>query len=380
MKIKVLKIFFIFFILGFGIFFTYLYHLYTLKSVKVLNISEIDKLDIEGLGKHYKIPGFTYSVIKNGETIIGDAYGYIYQDSDTKIKRDNYFQLGSCTKAFTGLMAARLVDNGSLSWDTNFFDLYLNWKEKSNSAYYSITLKDLLSHRAKIQPFTHNVVDSELPLTSNNPLERRLEFCKYVLSLDPVTEDAPYYSNAGYSLAGIMLEKVTGKSWEDLALQTANEIGIKINFGRPNLLDTNQPWGHKISWFRKLKPVPPYDDNKLPFVIAPAGDISMRISDMSKYIEVYLKGISGMDDYIKSETCNYLLFGIPEYSIGWCNNIDDGDTYALHGGSDGTYYSQVTIYKDLKAAIIILTNAPDCKDTHHFINDLTNYLKGQYIN
>lgn len=71
----------------------------------------------------------------------------------------------------------------------------------------------------------------------------------------------------------------------------------------------------------------------------------LTISDMSKYVQVFIEGISGKDGYIKSTTCNYLLLGIPEYSIGW-GNAYNGDTYASHNGSEGgTYYSHVMIFK-----------------------------------
>lgn len=355
---------------------TYIYHLCATKSMKVLDFATVDKIGIEGLREYYKIPSCAFSVIKDGEVVKEGALGFIYKGSNIKVKVDNRFSIGSLTKAFTGLIAAKLVDDGVLSWDTNFFDIYPEWKSEANPAYYSITLKDLLSMRAKIQPFTHGVVDSKLPLSSKNPIDRREEFGKYVLSLSPVPEKT--YSNASISLASIMMEKVSGKSWESMALQTAKEIEINIDFGRPNKKDTNQPWGHRKDWFGNLNPVSPKEKSSLPFVLAPSGDINMTISDMSKYVQVFIEGISGKDGYIKSATCNYLLFGIPEYSIGW-GNAYDGDTYATHNGSDGTYYSQVMIFKELKSAIIILTNAPDNKDTQNFITNLRNYLKLKYI-
>lgn len=377
MKSKILKtcsIIFIFIILIGAI--TYIYHLRATKSKNVPDAATVDKMGIEGLGEYYKIPGFAYSVIKEGEFVKEGASGFIYHGSDLKVNIENRFNLGSLTKSFTGLIAAKLVDDGVLSWDTNFFDIYPEWKSEANPAYYSITLKDLLSMRAKIQPFIHDIVDSKLPLSSKNPIDRRVEFGKYVLSLSPVPENT--YSNASISLACIMLEKVSGKSWESLALQTAKEIDINIDFGRPNKKDVCQPWGHRKDWFGNLNSVSPEEENSVPFVLAPSGDINMTISDMSKYVQIFIEGISGKDGYVKSTTCNYLLFGIPEYSIGWGNGYE-GDTYASHNGSDGTYYTHVLIFKELKSAIIIMTNAPDNKDTLNFIADLRNYLKLKFI-
>lgn len=355
---------------------TYIYHLSVTKSIEVPDNATVDKLGIEGLREYYNIPGFVYSVIKEGEVVIEGSSGFIYKGSNIKVDTDNRFNIGSLTKAYTGLIAAKLVDDGVLSWDTKFFDIYPDWKSEANPEYYSITLEDLLSMRARIRPFTHNVFDSKLPLSSTNPIERREEFGKYVLSLSPVPENT--YSNASISLASIMLEKVSGESWESMALQTAKELDINIDFGRPNAKDINQPWGHRKDWFGKLNPVSPMEKASIPSVLAPSGDINMTISDMSKYVQVFIDGISSKDGYIKSTTCNYLLFGLPDYSIGW-GNAYDSETYAFHNGSDGTYYSHVMVFKELKSAIIILTNAPDNEDTHNFIADLRNHLKRKYI-
>src|SRR5688500_847188 len=74
------------------------------------------------------------------------------KNEQTKAKHSDYFHLGSNTKAITGFVAAYLVENNKIKWTTKFFDLFPNWKKQSDPAYYEITLVDLLSHRAKIQP------------------------------------------------------------------------------------------------------------------------------------------------------------------------------------------------------------------------------------
>ncbi len=385
MKKKLIFVFGLTLIISLGV--TLLLNEYCIRDKEPLQLDDVKKVGIEGLRKYYRIPGLTYCIIRDGKIIQINALGYIFEGSDKKVTIEDKFQIGSCGKAYTSLISSRLVEKGLISWDTKLFDLFPEWKSNSNQAYYSITLKDLLSHKTSLQPLnsfygkadpsSKKIIYTNIPNFTGNQQERRSQFCKYVLTLPPVKSTEINYANSGYSIAGLMLEKVTGESWENLAMETAKEIGISIDLG--NSTDREQPWGHKVGWFGKRIPVSPEDyTHFIDPIISPAGNINISIKDMAKYVNIYLEGLNGKDGYITSETCKYLLCGIPKYSMGWYNETNP-ETYFYHYGSEGTFYSNVTIFKDLNSAIIILTNAPGCKDTQNFLNELRNYLKGKFI-
>ena len=362
---------------------------YCIQDKKPLQSNTVKNIGIEGLQEYYRVPGFTYCIISDGKIIKMDALGYIFEGSERKVSIQDKFKIGSCCKSYTALIASKLVEKGLISWDTRLFDLFPEWKSNSNQAYYSISLKDLLSHNTSLQPFntftgksgffSKEVIYTNIPSFAGNQQERRLQFCKYVLTLPPVKSTEMNYANSGYSIAGIMLEKVSGKSWEDLAMETARDIGVSISFGNPNSIDREMPWGHKVGWFGKRIPVSPEDySGFIDPITAPAGDLDISINDMATYVKIYLDGLNGKDGYITSQTCKYLLSGIPKYAMGWYNE-SDSETIFYHYGSEGTFYSNVMIFKELNSAIIIFTNAPGCKDTQNFLNDLRNYLKGRFI-
>lgn len=101
----------------------------------------------------YNIPEISYAVVDSKSTIEIAALGRhkIYlQDTATLNDR---FHIGSNTKAITAFIVAKYVEKGKLKWTTKFFDIFPDWKENSKVEYYNITLQDLLSHRARIQPF-----------------------------------------------------------------------------------------------------------------------------------------------------------------------------------------------------------------------------------
>ncbi len=387
MKKKLIYIICLLLLVSLGVIF--LLNQYCIQDKKPLQFNAVKKIGVEGLQRYYRIPGVTYCIIKDGKTIEINSSGYIFEGSDKKVTIEDKFQIGSCGKSYTSLIASKLVEKGLIRWDTKLFDLFPEWKKNSNQAYYSITLKDLLSHKTSLQPLntfigkvdkaSKKVIHTNIPNFTGNEQERRMEFCKYVLTLPPIKGIDINYANSGYSIAGIMLEKVARKSWEDLAMETANDIGISISFGNPNATDSEQPWGHEVGWFGKRIPVSPENYTRfIDTISSPAGNINISVKDMAKYVNVYLEGLNGRDGYITSQTCKYLLSGIPKYAMGWYNESDNG-TIFYHYGSEGTFYSNVMIFKELNSAIIILTNAPGCKDTQNFLDDLRNYLKGKYI-
>jgi len=317
---------------------------------------DISKVATEILLKD-SIPAIAYAVVAVDE-IKFDVVGIRnINERENKVQKSDYFHLGSNSKAITGFVAAYLVELGKINWDTKFFDLLPNLLGESNPNYKDISLQDLLSHRAKINAFTSGNDFLNLPEFNGNKKEQREQFAKYVLTLDPVDNNEVYnYSNAGYSIAILMLEKVTDKSWEDLVkLVLTDKLNLEVAFGWPNRNFKNQPFGH---WEEngKIIALNPTIDYDLKW-IEPGGDLSMKIEDYAKFIQLNLQGLKGKGNELKAETYQFLNFGLPNYSIGWANYELKGNKFAEHAGSDGTFFSYTLIDTEFKKAYIILVNS-----------------------
>lgn len=329
----------------------------------------------------YKIPELGYSVVSLDKIIELQILGFHRTDlrnENTRASSLDYFHLGSNTKAITGFVAATLVEKNKINWSTKFFDLFPTWKNNSNPEYYEITLADLLSHRAKIQPYTSGLEYQKLPKFSGDKSEQRKQFSKYLLSTEPVknTDKIYAYSNAGYSIASLMLEKVSGKTWEQLTTQMMSKnMNIKIGFGWPNKLNLNQPYGH---WIENdtLKPNPPGIEYNLSLG-EPAGDICMTLPDYSKFIQLNLQGLLGKDNILKSSTYNYLHFGLEDYSIGWGNVNKNNIQLSEHSGSAGTFFCHTLLDKSNKIAYVIVTNSAT-QGTQEAVFKLLTKLRKKY--
>lgn len=351
--------------------------LLTAFNAKAQDIQKI----ADSLIRTNKIPELGFAVISVDSILELQTVGYHRVDlksEQTKAKLTDYFHLGSNTKAVTGFVAAKLIEENKIKWTTKFFDLFPEWKKNSNPLYFKITLADLLSHKARIQPYTSGLEFQQLPLFKGNKSDRRKKFAKYLLKQNPVISNKIVYnySNAGYSIASLMLEKVSGKSWEQLTKNIMSKlVNVDIQFGWPNKFNTNEPYGH---WIENdtLKALSPKIEYNLS-LIEPAGDISMKLEDYAKFIQLNLKGLTGKGNILKVSTYLFLHYGLNDYAIGWRNVNKKNNQFSEHSGSAGTFFSYTLINKTKKIAYIVVANSATV-ETQEGIFNLLDKMKDKY--
>jgi CubicO group peptidase (beta-lactamase class C family) len=313
----------------------------------------------DSIRRVYNVPELAFAVV-TGDSILEMSFlgHHSINLPDTAASTDR-FHIGSNTKAMTGFIAAKVVEEGKLNWDTKFFDIFPEWQRTCDTAYFNITLAQLLSHRARIRPFTDDNESLAIPLFKGDKEERRQGFGKWVLTLKPVIVDTALhynYSNAGYVLAALMVERATNRTWEDLVNICFNQnLGINTQLSWPDNQTKKDTWGH---WMvgDSLKPVPSNTKFRLDYG-EPAGDINITLPDYIKFIQLNIKGLEGKDNFLKSSTYNYIHRGISDYSIGWANVYDRGKEFSAHSGSAGTYFTTVSIDRQKDIAYIIFMNS-----------------------
>lgn len=327
----------------------------------------------------YNIPELSYAVI-DSKTILEIATlgKHSIELTDTATLNDR-FHIGSNTKAMTAFIIAKYVEKGKLKWKTKFFDLFPDWKEKSKPEYTNITLQDLLSHKAGIQPFQGDD-DPKIPDFIGTNQEKRKQFGQFVLTLESMRLDDqnPFiYSNAGYTLATLMLEKVTKKSWEQLVEKVFNmDLKLNVKLSWPENQKQKDTWGHSTE-NGKLKPIPSNWDYHLDYT-EPAGDINLKLIDYIKFIQLNLKGLEGQNNYLKSETYKFIHKGVENYSLGWFNIYENGKELSVHSGTGAfTYFTIVHIDRIKNKAFIIFTNSFN-QETQQGVRLLMRKLKENY--
>ncbi|MES2681403.1 MAG: serine hydrolase domain-containing protein [Bacteroidota bacterium] len=308
----------------------------------------------DSVRQKYRIPELAFAVISEDKIVEQQVLGYKKINSDLKASVNDRFRLGSNTKLLTGYIAATLVKQNKIKWDTRFFDLFPELKPKSQAAYHDLTLLSLLSFRTKLIRWTYTA-DEPRPSSFNGGEEaQRLQFVKWVLAQKPIEAAGEVnFSNPAYVLAGLMLEKSSGQSYKHLVKDLGSELDIKFDFGPPNLYDSlQQPWGHDA----ELLPESPKENVKLSWLL-PAGNINVSLPDFCKFIQLQLKGLAGKEKVLSKPEFVFLFEGLPGYSIGWFSATDgNNNPYAYHIGNPGTFLSKVYLYRDKGKAFILFSN------------------------
>lgn len=338
-----------------------------------ISLKYADSIRIE-----YKIPEISYAVINDKSILEIQAIGLHSLELKDSATLNDRFHIGSLTKAMTAFIIAKYVEKGKLKWTTKFFDIFPEWKSGSKREYYDITLQDLLSHRARIQAF-QGMDDPPIPDFKGSKQSRRKSFGKFVLTLNPVELDTIHkfkYSNADYTLATLMIEKVTHKNWEQLVELVFNkDLKMNVAFSWPENQKLKDTWGHSFE-NDKLVPVPSNTDYQIGLT-EPAGDINIKLKDYIRFIQLNLRGLREENIYLKSKTVQFIHKGIDDYSLGWYNIYENGKSLSTHSGTAGTYYSLVHIDRDNGKAFIIFTNSFS-QDTQQGVRLLMRKLKENY--
>lgn len=162
----------------------------------------------------FRVPGMAITVVQ-GDSTYAAGYGVLEQGGDAAVDADALFQIGSVSKAFTAAALALLVDEGKLGWDDPVIDHLPEFRMYDAWVTREFTVRDLLTHR------------SGLPLGAGDLLmfpegtATRAEIIHALRYLKPSSSfRAKYdYDNLMYIVAGEVVARVSGSSFEDFVEQ-----------------------------------------------------------------------------------------------------------------------------------------------------------------
>lgn len=337
--------------------------------------AQVTKEFADSIRGRYLIPELAYAVVTADSILVLETIGVQRNNLGYRAGPNDRFHLGSNTKAITAFLAALLVEEGKIKWDTKFFDLFPQLRKNSKPAYQNITLENLVTFRGKLPPYTYTTKRPTLQQITGTDAQQRLLLARYFLSHKPMKRaDGLTPSNADYILAGLMLEKAAGKSYQELVTALGKTLGIDFGFDYPNLADTLQPWGHDSA----LRPLPPAIHKKMNWLLS-AGNINVSMEGYCTFIQLLLQGINGRAPMLSQNTYTRLLFGLPRFSYGWFTKVDSVNGYhiAYNQGNAGAFTTQVEVIRERSQAIIIFTNAATEK-TAEGIEELKKFLYRAY--
>ena len=323
----------------------------------------------------FGIPAISVSVMDREQILYTVSEGIKVYGESEPIAGSDYFHIGSCSKSVLAYLASKLIEEGLISWDTKFFDIYPELKDGSLPDYSAITLEDLLSCRAGIKPYTSGLeAYPDLPSSQ----DREIDFIRYLLSLPPASErrdSGKYeflYSNASFTPAAAMLEKVSGLSWEKLLQKyIVRDLGIDLFVGWPYEKSPDQPEGHLPGNGSTPTVVGPVSGYTLNPLIWPSGNLSMTPDGFGKYVQLHLKGLTGSGNEPDSEVIRYMDTKYNGFSLGAWNGTNTGKYYVCLDGTAGTYYARGILMPDSDFGFAIMMNCGSEEAAEYITMQLT---------
>lgn len=148
-------------------------------------------------------------VVDNGKLAFKKGYGLANIEWNMPNTPDTKFRLGSLTKQFTAMLIMQLVEQGKLKLAGNITDYLPDYPKAAGD---KITLHHLLTHSSGIPNYTNFPSFNSINRNRYKPADFIKQFSDSTLQFEPGTAFA--YSNSGYFLLGVIIEKVTGKTYE----------------------------------------------------------------------------------------------------------------------------------------------------------------------
>jgi D-alanyl-D-alanine carboxypeptidase len=314
----------------------------------------------DSIRKYRSVPGIVYAVFSDDRIMEVGAIGIRTLKNKDSIRVRDRFHIGTNTGAFTSYIAARLSETGKLSWNTPVIKLFPDLNGHCMKLYQQVTLQQFLSQRGGVKPYAELNDFQNLPSLAGNYLQQRREFVPIILQQPPVLivdSSKVVYSVAGTAIGAAMMEKATGKPWEDLVdMYICKPLNIEVKFGLPNFKDSSEPSGHWDQYgylsaepgTSMARPIP---------AVMPAMDINISVKDYVMFMQDFLKALQHKKSFIGYNSAEQLLFGYPGYSLGWENERWQGMNVAHFLGKGSLFTSYAAIIKEKNIGIIVMCNS-----------------------
>ncbi len=308
------------------------------------------------------IPGAVVVVVKDGQVLTERGFGYSDRKARIPVDPDKtLFRPGSISKLFTWTSVMQQVQAGKLDLDRDIND-YLDFKIPPAFGK-PITLRNLMTHTAGFEETLKFLITS-------NP--------KIVKALGPTLKRAvpnriyapgevPAYSNYGASLAGYIVQRVSGERFEDYV---QHHIMAPLGMAHSSF---EQPLPPALM-ADMSKAYQPGNPDPRPFEIiplSPAGALAATGSDMAKFMIAHLADGGPL---LNPETAHRMyapanapIPGLPAMALGFYHEDRNGQVIIAHAGDTNWFHSDLHLYLKANTGFFVSFNSPGKEGAAHTV-------------
>ncbi|MEU0625999.1 serine hydrolase domain-containing protein [Streptomyces sp. NPDC005989] len=306
---------------------------------------------------------------RNGHTRTYTA-GVADLSTGSKVPRDGQVRIGSNTKAFTAVVVLQLVGEGKIGLD-EYVDTYLPGLVRGEGIDgRRITVRQLLQHTSGLPDYGMHIGDDELRHRHFEPRELIDIALRY--KADAAPGETWGYSNTNYVLAGLIVQKVTGRPLaEEIDRRVIKRIGLRHTyFPAPGDMTIREP--HPHGYHRSPEDGPLRDFTEIdPSAGWAAGQLISTNSDLNRFFSALLAGrllpaaqLAEMRTTVPAGTSGL------RYGLGLTSRpLPCGGVYWGHGGDIPGYETRGGVTDDGRAANVTVTSIPTDEAAAQHVKD-----------
>ena len=335
---------------------------------------QVDSLVADAMS-HFSVPGVAVGIVKDGKIIYSKGFGLRnINDKNSRVNEHTQFAIASNTKAFTAAALAILVDKGKLTWQTKVKTIIPEFTMYNSYVSDNFTIEDLLTHRSGL-----GLGAGDLMIFSEGDdftIHDILTNFQYFKPVSPFRTKFDY-DNLLYIVAGEVIARVSGVSWDDFVKQNII-LPLQLNdtYCSYNFIDNKQtvadPHIVKNGISHVTQPTL-FDFTK---INGAAASIYSSVYDLSEWMITQMnngKYGDSLKQMLFSEKSHQAMWTIHTvtksrkssrynthfsgYGLGWFLKDIKGNMEVSHTGGLSGMLSKVVMIPDINLGVVVLTNS-----------------------
>jgi len=316
---------------------------------------------LEDLIAIHEVPGASVAVVTSDEVVTAAA-GVLNVADGVAATDDSLFQIGSITKVYTAALAMQFVDEGRVQLDSPVIEVLPELELGDPEVTKTVTLRHLLSH-------TSGIEGDHFPELGrgDDVVARFLASCAGLGQTHPLGATMSY-CNTGFVIAGRVIEKLTGVTWDEaLRTRILEPLGLDHSVSVPeDSLRFRSAIGHVDGH--------PAKRWSLTRAVGPAGLLCASAADVAGFARMHLDGGTGPDGTTVLSPESVAVMQEPQvavpdpyslgshWGIGWILFDADGRRLVGHDGNTLGQSAYLRIVPDAGIALALLTNGGHAQD------------------
>jgi CubicO group peptidase (beta-lactamase class C family) len=325
-----------------------------------------------------RIPGLALGIVRGDRIVHVQGFGQADR-SGRQVTRETPFLIGSVTKSFTGLAIMQLSEAGRVQLDAPV-QRYLPWWQVADpDASTRVTVRHLLYQVSGLSKATGNAYATSGD-THDSALEDRVRALRDAELTEPVGTTWQY-SNANYWTLGMIVQAVSGQSYETYVQQHIfNPLQMANSYtSGAEAVQNGLPTGHRYWYGFPVASELPFDRGGLG-----SGGLSSSAQDMSRYLGLYLNQgrVASTALVSPAGAAELQRAGVPtgldgvSYAMGWDVGAAHGLTTISHDGSGFDSHANVVLIPDRQWGVVVMENGENSPDEFFGSRRMTGIANG----